>query len=362
MGKDDSLQIELIRIFCILTMMWVHVSPGLTFPSYVNGGPMDYVGLFLGQTMGRISVTTLSFISGYLFWRTGVGRPLGDVARRLTFAILLPMLVWSVIFLTLASLKETVTGHGASAMGRIVPGFWGVLNAISGLAGPTANESLFFIRDLAVATLILRISAPLIRRAPLIAIALALGLLALPETAPILFRPNILVFMVLGALAAQGGMTIGYLSRPRLALGVGLSLTVLTVVMTRADIVSGQNLGTLHDLLRRAGIGFLMLALTRGLASNSLMMRMAVVGRHGFLAYLSHVTVVGILWTIWQHICGTETQPAYLIFYLLTPPFCFALAAWAGSMLDHWPPLAQILLRGKRFAPNPDNVWHKRSV
>lgn len=362
MTTEESRQIELVRVLCILTMIWVHVSPGLSIPSYVNGGPADIVGLFLGGTLGRISVTTLSFISGYLFWRTAIGRPARDVVRRLLAGILLPMLVWSALFLILAALKEVLIAQPASALGRVEPGLWGLFNAWTGFASPQANLSLFFVRDLLVATVILRLAAPLISAAPLVAILLALGLVALPHTSPILFRPNILLFMVLGAVAARGGWTTTRLSRPHLALTLGLFLTLLTLAMARTGLTDGYHLDTLYDLMRRAGIGLLMLALTGVLARSRRAARFTPLGRHCFLAYLSHVPLLGIVWPAWQRFVGTQDQPAYLIFYLAMPVACLAMAAFAGRALDRAPVSLQILLRGKSLSASAKGMPLRQSV
>ena len=64
MNRNESVQIEVVRVFCILSMMWVHASPGLGHPSVINEGVFALVGNLLGQKLGHISVTTLSFISG----------------------------------------------------------------------------------------------------------------------------------------------------------------------------------------------------------------------------------------------------------------------------------------------------------
>lgn len=362
MDREESLQIELIRVLCILTMMWVHVSPGLSIPSYVNDGPMDPLGLFLGRTLGRISVTTLSFVSGYLLWRTAIQRPVREVLARLLAGILLPMLVWSALFLVLALLKEVLVTQPASALGRVEPGFWGLVNAWTGLAGPQANQSLFFIRDLIVATLILRLAGPLISAAPALAILIAVGIVALPQTAPVLFRPNILLFMVLGAAVARSGLTIPQLSRPGLALALGLFLTVLTVVMVKYGLTDAHHLGVLHDVLRRAGIGLLMLALTVVLARRVWAARIAPLGRHCFLAYLMHVPLIGIIWSGWQAAGGTSDQPAYLVFYLTMPALCLALATMVGRALDHGPAALQILLRGKSLGPAATRLPFRQSV
>lgn len=350
MGRQESLQIELVRVLCILCMMWVHVSPGFSFETYVNGGPMDVVGLFLGRTLGRISVTTLSFISGYLFWRTAAYRPWRPVLRRVLAGLFLPFLVWSALFLLLAVFREQFIGQPSTALERVAPGFWGQLNAWAGLTGPTANLSLFFIRDLIVASLILRLSVPLVARQPAVAVGLALIVATvLPQTAPVLFRPNILLFMVLGAVAARQGATISSLSRPRYALVGGLLLTLLTVLMAKSGLTERLGIESAHDLLRRAGIGLLMLALTRVLLRRDWTATIARLGRHGFLAYLIHAPLAGTVWVLWQAAIGDADDPSYLFFYLGTPPLCLALAAGLGCFLDNRSQPLQLLLRGKIY-------------
>ena len=333
MGRQESLQIELVRVLCILCMMWVHVSPGFSFETYVNGGPMNVVGLFLGRTLGRISVTTLSFISGYLFWRTAAYRPWRPVLRRILAGLFLPFLVWSALFLLLAFFREQFIGQPSTALERVAPGFWGLLNAWAGLTGPTANLSLFFIRDLIVASLILRLSVPLVARQPAVAVGLALIVATvLPQTAPVLFRPNILLFMVLGAVAAREGASISSLSRPRYALVGGLLLTLLTVLMAKSGLTERLGIDSAHDLLRRDWTATI-----------------ARLGRHGFLAYLMHAPLAGSFWVLWRAAIGDANDSSYLLFYLGTPPLCLALAAGLGCFLDNRSQPLQLLLRGKIY-------------
>ena len=93
MHPKESLQIDLARALCITSMMWVHVNPGLSVPSFLNGGRARVVGLVCGEIPGRICVTPLSFISGCLFWHTSTDKPLKQVRRRLALSIYLPVLV-----------------------------------------------------------------------------------------------------------------------------------------------------------------------------------------------------------------------------------------------------------------------------
>ena len=348
MTRDESIQIELVRVICITCMMWVHVTPGLAAPSFVSGGSGTAAGVFFGETLGRVSVTTLSFVSGYLFWTTGVARPFADIARRLAFSILLPMLVWSAIFLLMAWLRGRM-GAPSNALALIGEGWIGWVNAWSGLAGRTANQSLFFVRDLIVATLILRLMAPLVRLSPILSILIAICVTFLPNTVPVLFRPQIFTFMVLGAACAARGWTIARLAKPRFSLVWGFGFSIAATALYHFYQGNAYPFELTHDLLRRAGIGCLIVAIAYALVENPTARHVADWGRHSYLAYLSHACVIGVLWLPWSRIVGSEHDPSYLLFFLAMPPLCMALAIRAGRLVDRLPVLLQIALRGRIF-------------
>ena len=347
MTPQDSRQIELLRIFCILTMMWVHVSPGVSLPSITNGGEFALVGRLLGDTLGRISVSLLSLVSGYLFWMRARQLSFGTVAWRRFESIMLPCLVWSAIYLVLAAMKLHLAGVPASTFLRSGGTFMDALNAWAGLTGPTANRSLFFLRDLFVATLVLRLAVPLIDRFPwagLVA-ALLLGLLG-DRLQPLIFRDGIMQFVLLGACIARLGFSMSDLSRP----SVGLVFGYLFVL-------AGGGLASLHAawatelhlpiLLRRLGICLLTLSLTSALVWVLRRESRPRLGRATFLAFLMHVPLIGILWVPWQRFVGSEFALSYLVFYLGTPFVALAAGYVLDHLLDASPPTMQLALRGK---------------
>lgn len=348
MTQRDSRQIEFLRVFCILAMMWVHVSPGLSRPTVVNGGEFAAVGLFLGDTLGRISVSLLSFISGYLFWTRARALPLGTVAWRRFESVLIPALVWSAIYLVLAAAKVWLTGISATVFERTDLSFWDGINAWAGITGPTANVSLFFLRDLFVATLILRVAVPVIDRAPyaVLVAALFMGVIG-DRLQPLIFRSGILQFVLIGASMARLEVSLAALSRP----SVGLAFGYLFVLAGwgLAAVEDGGRLEALQLplLLRRLGIGLLALSLTSALTWALAREGRPSLGRATFLAYLLHMPLIGILWVVWLRQVGNETEPSYLVFYLVTP-FAALLVGYAlDTLLDAAPPTIQLALRGK---------------
>lgn len=347
MTPQDSRQIEYLRVFSILAMMWVHVSPGIATPSIVSGGQFTIVGLFLGDTLGRVSVSLLSFVSGYLFWTRARSLPFLTVAWRRFESILLPYLVWSAVYLVLAASKISFTGTVASVFTRTDTSPMDALNAWAGITGPTANLSLFFIRDLFVSTLILRILVPILDRAPypLIAVALLIGVLE-DRLQPLIFRDSILQFVLLGAGMARLGVSLAALSRPAIALVVGYLFTLAGYGLAEVAAAQGTAYPYLSLLLRRIGICLLVLSLSSILINALDGNARPRLGRATFLAYLLHMPLIGILWVLWQRFVGSEMDASYLAFYLFTPFLALLAGYLLDSLLDAAPPTLQLALRG----------------
>jgi hypothetical protein len=259
------------------------------------------------------------------------------------------MLVWSAAFIALLVAKEGLLDIPSTLLGRIYPGLPGLINAWAGIGGPTANESLFFVRDLVAANLLLRVAAPIIRRTPLAAFLAAFCLPFLP-TEPLIFRPMILSFVLFGAIAARSGITIWMLSSARVALPFGLGLSVLVASAHVLAARTGYPEADVFGLVRRIAVGFLVLAAARALVPARSMQSLARIGRHSFLAYLSHGILIGLAWNLWRQAGHDAAEPGYLVLFLALPPACYALAALAGIWLDRAAPLIQLCLRGRIYS------------
>lgn len=353
MPSEESRLIETLRVFCITAMMWVHVNPGISSASAVTTGDYALVGAVFGNTLGRVSVSLLSFISGYLLWQRARAVPFGDLALRRFRSVLVPMLVWSALFILLAVMKEPLTGVTARKLEGIDLGAESLANAWAGITGPTANLSLFFLRDLFVASLLLRLAVPLIERAPVVvAVAVLVGVSG-DTLRPLIFRPAILQFLFFGALAARFGFTLTGLARPLVALSLGYLLSVAGLAAAEQagnPLLQGLNL---PGLLRRAGVSFLVLALAAVLLARAPGLGLHRAGRYAYLAYLMHVPVLGILWVPWRGLVGGPDDRSYLLFYLFAPVLVFALAVRLGAALDRAPGVVQMALRGRIVPPSP---------
>lgn len=355
MPSDESRLIETLRVFCIVAMMWVHVNPGLASPSAVTSGDYALVGTIFGNTLGRVSVVLLSFVSGYLIWHRSRTVPLHRFAASRFRSVLVPMLVWSAIFILMAVTKAPLTGVTSHKIEGIDLDTESLANAWAGITGPTANLSLFFLRDLFVGSLILRAALPLVARAPIAVAAVVLLAASGQALEPLIFRAPILQFLVFGAVAARLGYTLTGLARPMVALPVGYLLSVASVAAFSQPgnpLLDGLHLPA---LAMRAGVCFLLLAFTQTLLSGLRRPALHGLGRHAYLAYLMHVPFLGVLWVVWRTLVGGPSEPSYAVFFLAGPVAAFAVAVAIGHVLDRAQDVLQIALRGRIVRPErPD--------
>ena len=82
------------------------------------------------------------------------------------------------------------------------------LALLTGLTGPTANLSLFFLRDLFVSSILVWLLRPLLAALPLPVLGLLGVVTVFDLAAPLVFRPSILFFVAAGAAHATRSETL----------------------------------------------------------------------------------------------------------------------------------------------------------
>ncbi|MGF1502600.1 MAG: acyltransferase [Paracoccaceae bacterium] len=344
----EGRQIRICRVLCIFFMMGVHVYPGAGQPSYVMTGPAAELGLVWVDFLGRISVAALSFISGYLLVATRTREEtVGRYAGRRFRTVYVPMLVWNAVFVVILVADVWLRGTERPFVANMAEGdptLWAA--RLLGVTGHTANFSLFFIRDLFVASLLALVLLPAIRIAPAIVILVAvLGTLA-DAFEPVVFRAPILLFVLLGAAAAAGGLRLEVLSRPRVALPAVLGCVVVLLLLPELGL--GEVLtARADDCLRRVLLSFLILMATAAMVTGPLYRPLAAVERDIFLVYLMHLPFMGLLWAVWTEIGLTAIGSEYLIFFVGAHFAAIAAGLALGRLLDRGPVWLQTLLRGK---------------
>jgi fucose 4-O-acetylase-like acetyltransferase len=265
-------------------------------------------------------------------------------------SLILPMLLWNAVFCVLVLTRAALLGRHGAAYNRLTTDW---LGGVTGISGPTANLSLFFLRDLFASTILLGIILPLVRRLPLVVLALVFVLTLFELTAPVVFRPSILLFLLAGFIFAQRGGRLLNWARPEYVLGAALAFGAFLVIVSMGGGAGTGWSAQFVDLVKRGLLTVFFIGVSGLLATTVLGGRLAPLGRHMFPTYLSHQIVFSLTWFAWTHLVGGPSDPLYLVFFLAMPAVAIAVGTGLGLSMDSAPAAVQQMVRGKvrRRAP-----------
>ena len=350
-SHETSKQIAILRPICVFFMMFVHVSPGFN-PALYSGVTL-FSGVLIVEILGRASVATLSLVSGFLLASAAVHKSSITLIWARVRTIYVPMLIWSAIFMLAAQAGYLFAGVATTAsksmdglpMSRII------LEKLMFIYGSPASAALGFLRDLTVSS-VLVILLLRIPRKEVLWVA-SIGVLALSlygGMAPLVYRPTILLFMLLGVAMYQMQRS---LSVPKAI--IILAAVVLAVITFQAFVdINAADAGTQNTLTvnalniaKRASLTVLVLWFGSMLVMTRLGARLSGIGAHVYLAFLSHTTILPVLWVLWLRAIGNEEHWAYPIFFICAPICIIALAFVMGKVISALPTPIQIGLRGK---------------
>lgn len=350
-APHTSAQIAILRPICIFFMMYVHVNPG--FDPAAHSGAMLYFGTLIVDFFGRVSVSALSLISGFLIASGAMHKRVVTQIWSRIRVLYVPMLVWSAIFIGLALGGSAVLGYATSAS----KAFDGlsfaqiVVEKIMFLYGTPISLALGFLRDLTVSSvlviLLLRIPG---NAAIWAALAVVLGIVLFGHMEPIVYRSTILLFMLAGVAfyRVQGDLHI-----PR-AIVLSAAFLFLALVVDEILGLSGtasSARSTLElsafNVAKRSILTVLVLTLGGLLVTTRVGNWLRGIGDDVYLSFLCHTTVISIFWVAWSRLVGNEFHWAYPVFFLLSPALVMMLATVVGPLLSALPHPIQIGLRGK---------------
>lgn len=333
-------------------MMPVHFFPYANNYSIINGGSLNTLGVIWIDLLGRASVATLSLISGYLLCRSFYTSDFVTIVRKRSQALLVPMLTWNLIFI-LAALSLALVGVRSD----VVPSLSApvrLISSITGLFGPTANLSLFFIRDLFVCSVILAALWGVIGRAPYVALALAAVLAVLDMLEPVVFRPTILVFMLAGCILRKDGIRLERVAAPRIAVPTLLICAILLAGVRIGDPALPQRISTdLQNLLLRASLIAAVLMLASYCVRRGLHKPITAYAPSAFLAYLSHVLIAKFFWELSDALGADVDNYGYVAYFILMPFVVFWIARLSLPLIRRLPGILPQLLTGKPGAQGP---------
>src|SRR5690606_28736215 len=189
--------ISIARVLCILGVVYVHAWTGLSGADLeqLRGTSQESLRWVLMEIFGHSAVPLLGLISGWLVSGSSRTRDWGSHVGRKMQTILLPMLTWNALGILLVS-GAAFLFHMLAPVPHSAE--WIVQELFIVSRNPDINVQMPFLRDLFLCML----AAPLLVRLPgwllmtVAGIALACQITGLGP--PVLMRPSILFFFVIG--------------------------------------------------------------------------------------------------------------------------------------------------------------------
>jgi len=343
-----SARINLMRIVLISGIIFVHVPyDPATSPYLGQYGAIDWLRVFLGDSLFRIGVPCLSAISGYLLFHRGFSQfDYRKTLRTKASTIFLPFLLWNTAFLALVYVAQS-NGIGFGYLPDVVNATPRELATV-GLAIEAwpINVPLYFLRDLLLCLLLSPLIALAVLRYPRTVLALMLAYAVLPLPNGIFLKKSILFGFSFGVWAALHRVDITRLDR--IARPVVMAVFASALLLSFALYATGPEFPAWLDMLRSltaiAGI-FGAWALSALVIRTSAGRALSRLGGLSFWIFCAHYPVLMLFWMIWNRTGLTD----YPLFYAASPILALAILVATHAAARRWLPALHAVLTGRRL-------------
>ncbi|MGD9480783.1 acyltransferase [Shinella sp. G-2] len=343
-----SARINMMRIVLISGIIFVHVpyNPA-TSPYAGTFGGLDWMRVFLADSLFRIGVPCLSAISGYLLFHRGLEAfDYRKTLRTKASTILLPFLLWNLAFLAFVYLAQS-RGIGFGYLPDVVNATPRALMNL-GLALETwpINIPLYFLRDLLLCLVLSPLIALAVLRYPRTALALMLAYAVLPVPNGIFLKKSILFGFSFGVTMALHRIDIRRIDR--FALPVTLAVLGVAVLLSVALYAFGPEFPVWLDMLRAlaamSGI-FGAWALSALLIRTGAGQALARLGGLSFWIFCGHYPLLIFFWMVWNRL-GIAHYP---LFYVASPVLALAILVSTHALARRFAPALHATLTGRRM-------------
>jgi len=344
--RSDAISIA--RVICILGVVYVHAWTGLNGHDLevARGTPQENLRWLLMEIFGRSAVPLLGVISGWLVGGSSRTQNWFSHVVRKARTILLPMVLWNGLGILLVSGAAWLLGLSAPVP---VSFDWLFQELFIVSRNPDINVQMPFLRDL----FLCMCAAPLLVRSPtwlLVSVASAAALAQLMGWGPpVLMRPAILFFFVIGMMARRAGLAerVAVLGWPIAALPFLLLMAVQLHFSLQATQGAAIEVGLL-DLAVRVAAAACFWRLSWALAGSPLRGMLLRIEPFAFLLFCSHLILIWLGGPVLGALFGKLGSPLYPAYLLIQPLLVLVAVLLLGSMLSRaWPAMAEVLSGGR---------------
>ena len=347
--RSDAIAIA--RVICILGVVYVHAWTGLNGHDLeiARGTSQENLRWLLMEIFGRSAVPLLGVISGWLVGGSARTQNWVRHVLRKARTILLPMVMWNGLAILFVSGAAWLL-HLPAPMPVSLDWLFQELFIVS--RNPDINVQMPFLRDL----FLCMVAAPLLVRLPGWALLGVAGVAALAQLMgwgpPLLMRPAILLFFIIGMIARRQGLAdrVAALSWPAAAMPFALLMGVQLYFSLQA--VQGAGLGVgLLDLAVRMAAATCFWRLSWALAGSPARGLLLRIEPFAFFLFCSHLILIWLGGPVLGALFGKLGSPLYPAYLLVQPLLVLIAVLLLGSLLSRAAPRMTTLLSGGRLQP-----------
>lgn len=341
-SQTESDMIRSMRVICIFLMIYAHVDTSGA-ASIINTGAYSWVSEYWIDFLARASVATLSFVSGFLsIAAINSGRVLPFIQSRFV-TLIIPMAFWNMTFIAMAVAAAYVGVHSSALDYFRDADAWTYINALTGLGSEPVSQSLFFLRDLFVSSILLAVTWPLLRHALIPVIILLCAAAIFDALEPVIFRPTVPLFLFAGCMARIYGLSLESIARHFGVLGAAALLLIVSFFLDAAQFESATT-EEVANIIKRAALTVFVIFVAERLSRTPLQALFAKFEPLAYLTYLSHARSISVL----HLLLGLKPMSSgFLIFFFVAPIASFAIAVIIRMALSVLPNWVSILMQGK---------------
>ena len=344
--------IGLSRLICILGIVYVHGWTGLGGDQMAiqAGSPQDVMRWTIVELFGRSAVPLLSIISGWLVAHSVTKRSYRTFVGGKARAILMPMLLWNLIVGALVVGASTLHIIRAPLLGDAR---WVIDNLFNLTRAGDINVQMAFLRDLFLCMLAAPLLVKLTTRV-LAVVGVVAGVWMIGAwTIPLLLRPSILLFFVLGMLIRRHELAsrLGAIAWWQAALPFLLiaPVKVLMSIWGHGSSEYHTHLLAAVDLTMRGTAALLVWRAAIGLAQTRPGHHMLKLEAYAFFLFCSHLLFMWFAGPAIGNLTGPMGSRWWPIYFLLQPLLALGFAVALAEAIKALSPAAAKLLSGGRL-------------
>lgn len=330
--KSISTRIEMLRYVMIFGIVILHTPPYVPL-SDTGDSLFDFIKAFFQHAVFRTAVPVLTFVSGYLLFRTPALVQFSAVASKKARTLLVPLILFNLPIALVELYLQFANDSMSLSTGELYPfNLMAFIDACVGLVDAPINYPLAFLRDLFVISLLAPVWKVLYRHAPRLGALMVLIVFWFNLDFKLVLRNEMAILFYIGGLASFQQWDMTRLDKHGAKLLLLFAILCAGVVALRIE--NRVYLGLISPLLIWPAASLLL-----GTALGKWIAGMA---KYSFFTFLMQGPVLTILWM------GYSALPVsipYWIFWLVAP-FLTAYIIVIGYRfgIKHFPGVMRIAL------------------